>query len=436
MPHSPSIIAARALADRLAAEHVGSETVRACMTEAYDGDDATGAWIWRQAYDAVEAAVVLFLRRYGRAMRQTADGDAVMLGMIERVALRLPSFTRRSTEQVELQQFSTPPALAFLVAAAAKIQPGDVVLEPSAGTGLLAIMAEIAGSALILNELGDDRAALLEALWPNASVTRFNAEHIHDRLDRTLSPNVVIMNPPFSTSPDVRAHRSIVTERHVGAGLRRLAQGGRLVTITSAGFEPAGLADEGVQLVFSSAIDGKVYRRAGTGIATRLTVYDKAAPGREQPPSPWPDPASDPAELLQRLAALPARQPSVGHLPCIAPKASASRASARTLPAAPVVSARFADAEPLDYDVIPDATPIGGRNDRIYEPYGIERLRISGAAHHPTPLVQSAAMASVLPPVVDYRPLLPPAIVRDGLLSHAQLETVILAGAAHAELLP
>jgi hypothetical protein len=33
------------------------------------------------------------------------------------------------------------------------------VLEPSAGTGLLAILAEIAGGTLILNELADTRAA-------------------------------------------------------------------------------------------------------------------------------------------------------------------------------------------------------------------------------------------------------------------------------------
>jgi hypothetical protein len=35
------------------------------------------------------------------------------------------------------------------------------VLEPSAGTGLLAILAEIAGGALVLNELADTRASLL-----------------------------------------------------------------------------------------------------------------------------------------------------------------------------------------------------------------------------------------------------------------------------------
>ena len=58
-------------------------------------------------------------------------------------------------------------------------------------------------------------------------------------------------------------------------------------------------------------------------------------------------------------------------------------------------------------------------------------MRIEGAKAHPTPLVQSAAMAAVSHPVPDYRPILPECIAADGLLSDAQLESVILAGQAH-----
>ena len=45
------------------------------------------------------------------------------------------------------------PELAALVVLAGQVRPGDQVLEPSAGTGLIAIVAEACGGVLTLNEL-------------------------------------------------------------------------------------------------------------------------------------------------------------------------------------------------------------------------------------------------------------------------------------------
>lgn len=71
--------------------------------------------------------------------------------------------------------------------------------------------------------------------------------------------------------------------------------------------------------------------------------------------------------------------------------------------------------------------------DAIYEEYGLQSIRIPGSTAHPTKLVQSAAMASIAPPKPAYRPTLPANIL--GLLSDAQLETVIYAGEAYGEYL-
>ena len=123
------IAAANALLPVLAAGRaLDARTLRDALTAAFEGSDASGAWAWKDAYEAAEAAVVLFVRRYGRAMRREAGSPARMLAMLEAVAALEPSHTRRSEEQVAMQQFSTPLPLAYAAHQAAAVRPGDVVL--------------------------------------------------------------------------------------------------------------------------------------------------------------------------------------------------------------------------------------------------------------------------------------------------------------------
>ena len=162
---------------------IDARTLRAAMEAAFAGSDADGAWTWKSAYDACEAAQVLFLRKFGPAIRARAPMPAARLAMLDRLAALTPSQTRRSEESQAFQQFSTPIALGFVASIAAALTPADLVLEPSAGTGLLAIFAEIDGASLALNELADSRAGLFDRLFPGLAVTRFDAAHIHDHLD-------------------------------------------------------------------------------------------------------------------------------------------------------------------------------------------------------------------------------------------------------------
>jgi hypothetical protein len=126
---------------------IDAAVLRHAMEAAFGASDTSGAWNWKSAYDACEAATVLFLRRYGAAMRAKAASPAAMLPMLMKITSLLPTQTRRSLESESLQQFSTPIGLAFVASIAGAITPKDVVLEPSAGTGLLAVLAELAGAS-------------------------------------------------------------------------------------------------------------------------------------------------------------------------------------------------------------------------------------------------------------------------------------------------
>ena len=425
-------------------QRVDAATLRGAMEAAFSASDATGAWTWKTAYDACEAATVLFLRKYGNVLFRKAGSPTAILPQLGKIAGLLPTHTRRSEEAQTFQQFSTPIPLGFAAVTAAAITPADRVLEPSAGTGLLAILAEIAGGTLLLNELAGVRAGLLSSLFPALSVTRFDAAQIDDHLDPGLIPTVVLMNPPFSVVAHVEGRMADAAFRHVASALARLAPGGRLVTITGASFasdNPAWTASwtrlqERGRVTFSAAVDGSVYAKHGTTIPTRLTVIDKLP---ADDPAVFPTAigvAPDVATLMACLAdRLPARLPVDPGVAVPIARPAVPRTvrgyvnrTAKAAPAAPLVEP---DGVPLAYETVDWAPAEDGRlSDAIYEEYGLQTIRIAGAQAHPTQLVQSASMASIVPPKPSYRPTLPSDIL--GKLSEAQLETVIYAGEAHA----
>jgi predicted RNA methylase len=446
-PATAILAAARLLLPHLErGARIDAAILRASMETAFGASDAAGVWDWKSAYEACEVATVLFLRKYGPALFRKAASMEARLAQLAKIVALLPSQTRRSEDSQSFQQFSTPLLLGLAALAAARITTADVVLEPSAGTGLMAILAETLGGRLILNELAETRADLLSTLFPAANLSRVDAAQIDDHLHPGLEPSVVVMNPPFSAMAHVAGRRTDAAFRHVASALARLAPGGRLVAITGAGFGPEAPAwrDAFVRLqargrvVFSAAIDGSVYARHGTTIETRLTVIDKhpAEDPAAFPPSPGIAP--DVGTLLGWVATqVPDRRPvdlPQSGVP-LARSAQVPVPAGRGRPAPSMRPALCRSPEPqgveLAYEVIDWVPPEGGRlSDAIYEPYALQAIRIPGAEPHPTRLVQSTAMASVAPPRPTYRPLLP-ADIRSR-LSEAQLETVIYAGEAHA----
>ena len=164
----------------VAGRRIDSPAIRTAMHSAFGASDASGAWDWKAAYEAVEVAQLLFMRRYGPAIHAKTTDPFERLKLVERIARLAPTQTRRSEEMVAYQQFSTPLPLAFLVAKAAAVTPFDAVLEPSAGTGMLAAFAQAAKAQLILNERDPLRAqglagVRLQNLCPRARVLYVSA---------------------------------------------------------------------------------------------------------------------------------------------------------------------------------------------------------------------------------------------------------------------
>lgn len=430
-----------------------AQIMRAAMEDTFGASDTEGAWIWKDAYEAAEVAQIMMLDRFGAAMCKQAKSNSQFIAMISKLAALVPTQTRRSEDMVAMQQFSTPLPLAAIAALAAGIKQNDLVLEPSAGTGILAGFAQSAGARLVLNELSGLRRELLELLFPDAQVFAHDASSIDDRLDRSIAPSVVLMNPPFSVSTHVDCKYKMATAKHVLSALARLAPGGRLVAITGTNFNPGTTSFlSSFEQIFAQAelhlsvpLSGKLFAKHGTHVETRLTVLDKYPEGY----------AGDKGiktnaflpithELTDLLSFMETRVPSRHelvhhdeHQATPKPDLMAIRDAARAEVKAVEIERQkhpFDTAETVDleYTIKEASDPSSKMSENVYEPYALQAIHIANASEHPTALVQSAAMASVAPPVPKHRPKLLRSIIDDGILSGPQLESVIYAGDAHA----
>ncbi|MEM6436885.1 MAG: methylase, partial [Cyanobacteria bacterium P01_D01_bin.115] len=256
------------------------------MQAAFGGSDAEGMWSWKEVYDLQESALVFILPYFTEHMKQQSCSAIAALQQFARLEALGLTHTRRNEEAIALQQFSTPLQLAYVASHCARVGSNDVVLEPSAGTGILAQFCAVRGAQVVLNELSDRRLELLRLLFPETATYQFNAEHIHDLMPGHVQPSVVVMNPPFSASPRQDRRNPDATGNHVRSAFLRLVPGGRLVLISGRWFSPdskfwrtafSGLEDQ-VCVRATVVFSGDTYLKHGTSIETRLTVIDKVTP--------------------------------------------------------------------------------------------------------------------------------------------------------------
>jgi len=370
----------------------------------FGGTRAEGVYTCRDAYDAQEAAVNKYLLE-AQAIKLMADANEAFL-VLTNLTDRLATQTDRTVEQTEYQQFSTPPALAFVASKLADLRPEDTVLEPSAGTGSLAIWARAAGAKVICNEINPRRRALLEKEL-GFQTLEVDAELIDDLLPPDVCPTVVLMNPPFTaTGGRVVQHHARFGLRHIESALHRLSEGGRLVAIAGENvrFERSGITGWWQKIAASYSvranfgISGNVYRKYGTNFGLQILVIDKVGPTaggswqRQLSHIVWGS-ADTVEEAWATLQALPRR---------VTEETEQAR-----------------------------GTDDGAGSGAVFAAYVSAKVR--GGVPHPSNIVESASMASVTPPNITYHPRLPMKLVTQGKLSSLQLERVIYAGQRHEQ---
>ncbi|MEG9474590.1 MAG: strawberry notch family protein [Sphingomonas sanguinis] len=427
--------AARLLLPHLAADSVISRRlINDIMVTAFGGSDADGRWTQRTSFEVLEHALAVHLRSSGQGLNSFAEVSGLVA-----LSERLPTQTVRSEEQLDWQQFSTPVDIAAVAVLLADVQPDDVILEPSAGNGLL--VAQIGQhKALHLNELDPLRRGRLHHVFPEATISGEDGATINSTLAAAERPSLILMNPPFSRSLG-RGADDYAAVRHLQAALRRLQSGGRLVAIMPDWFGPSARMRDQYETVLrnvtvqTSVRLEKCYLKHGTSIAVRLFVIDKV-PGKA-PPSVIQ--RSSVAELLDALR-VPERSRARRDECVPAPKRSggislfravkSSRPEPRTFHA-PVRN----DVLPVEYEKLATPAPLLQQTG-VYLPYRPSRISFATAGEHPTALVESVAMGSIPAPVPDYVPSLPERTVAERLLSASQLETVVYAGHAWAQTIP
>ncbi|MGX7952987.1 strawberry notch-like NTP hydrolase domain-containing protein [Tsuneonella sp. HG249] len=431
----PVLSAARELAGLIEADKVICRArLNAVLSDEFGGTDADGRWSVRDAHAALELAQVLWLR--DSAGLTPASPAAAADAAFARPEVLLPSHTVRCEKQIELQQFATPPRIAWLLARACALRMGETVLEPSAGTGMLAIWAAKAEARLILNEISPLRRECLGLLFPDAEVSGHDGELIDELLNPLQVPSAVLVNPPYSEGIE-RGHDGHTGARHLRSAWKRLAAGGRMAAIMPEWFDVhrfLAAIREPVALRLNVTME-RAFARHGTSITTRLLVLDKTEGGAE----PVVTRACDFRALCELVDALPARPLPTspkppGPLSGLAPFRLAGQAT-RPRPVTLKPTAAAISSEPCVYEALDVPAPIAEQVGH-YLPYRPSRIAIQGTTEHPTPLVESVAMGSITAPIPTEVPQLPAGVIARGLLSAAQAETLIYAISAHARDLP
>lgn len=224
----------------------------------------------------------LIAKKYGTQLLSSDNPSTACTEILRPLQQNLPTQSWRSAAQMNFQQFSTPGPIAYLAAYLMNLGSCDIVLEPSCGTGSLAVWARSAGSRVVTNEIDPRRRRLAELI--GFDPTGHDAEFTDDFLPERIVPNVILINPPFSSSGGrVERNKNQFGFRHVESALRRLEKGGRFAVILGESGSPRSDSGKrfwssifaGIQVTRSISLPGREYYKNGTTIGVTLLLGRK-----------------------------------------------------------------------------------------------------------------------------------------------------------------
>lgn len=246
-----------------------------------DFDSATDSHFYHEVAEA--AFNLLILQKYGQKFLGSKEAVESVSSILRPLQKRFPTQTWRSESQITYQQFSTPAPIAFLAAYLLNIGPNDTVLEPSCGTGSLAVWMAVARASVHTNEIDPRRRDLARCI--GFDPTAYDAEFIDDPLPNCVAPNIVLMNPPFSsTGGRMKNNQTKFGFRHVESALKRLASGGRFAVILGEAGSPANPSGKRfwdslpteIKVTRSISLPGREYYRNGTSVGVTLIFGNKS----------------------------------------------------------------------------------------------------------------------------------------------------------------
>ncbi len=472
----------------------------------------------KDLYDIASNALNLYILENPNAYKVTRnDSNEKVISVIEKLEKLqqlLPTETERSYKMVALQQFSTPLSMSLIANMICEVDENDVMLEPSAGEGNLAVFSKIAGAKVIANEIDPLRETLLKKIKVDQVLSE-DGKHIHAILKDEVS--AVVMNPPFSKDIKQGNKKEVQTGRiHVESAIKKLKEKGRLVAVVGRGMSMNAPANKNwwteikkeYNVLANILVSGDAYRKKGTSFDNRLIVIDKDGPTKKTIEKE----VSNYTELFEALKELPNKKKNIlnnessrrikennwGENSTFISGKSFDSGNANSNIRGITNSKTEGQSTTRDgqLDLYPQSETNGvhdrthGENNtdknkkdnkrpgkqnrnsnngvpgngsnvrnssgeqRYIPKYDIGKLNIKyskkkidaqnnigydnyipeiiveGSKPHPAKLVESTAMSSVNLPPVEHIPNISKSIVESGALSDAQLEDIILAGAA------